>query len=87
MKLYYVASACMPHKKAYAIQIAKMCEAFIEGGVDLELILPKQKSENENIKDYYKLRPELRVIRLPALDFYASGRWGYFLSSVSFTIL
>lgn len=86
MKLYYIASARMPHKKAYAIQIAKMCEAFIEEGVELELILPKQSGATEDIKEYYKLRTTLRVTRLPALDFYASGRWGYFLSSLSFTI-
>lgn len=86
MKLYYIASARMPHKKAYAIQIAKMCEAFIEEGVELELILPKQGGAIEDIKEYYKLRTTLRVTRLPALDFYANGRWGYFLSSLSFTI-
>ncbi|MBI3634352.1 MAG: glycosyltransferase family 4 protein [Candidatus Yonathbacteria bacterium] len=86
MKLYYIASARMPHKKAYAIQIAKMCEAFIEEGVDLELIIPKHRGMNEDIKDYYKLRPPLCVTRLPALDFYASGKWGYFLSSLIFTI-
>jgi len=76
----------MPHKKAYAIQIAKMCEAFIEEGVDLELIIPKQRGETENIRDYYKLRPTVHVTRLLALDFYASGKWGYFISSLSFTI-
>lgn len=86
MKLYYIANARMPHKKAYAIQIAKMCEAFIEEGVDLELIIPRQKGMVEDIKDYYKLRPSLRVTRLPSFDLYARGRWGYFLSGVSFTI-
>ena len=36
--------AKMPHKKAYAIQIAKMCEAFVREGLDVELIVPKQKN-------------------------------------------
>lgn len=86
MKLYYIANARMPHKKAYAIQIAKMCEAFVEEGVDLELVIPRQKGMTEDIKDYYKLRPSLCVTRLPSLDLYARGRWGYFLSGLSFTI-
>lgn len=76
----------MPHKKAYAIQIAKMCEAFIEEGVDLELVIPRQKGMVEDIKDYYKLRPPLCVTRLPSLDLFARGRWGYFLSGWSFTV-
>jgi hypothetical protein len=86
MKLYYVASARIPHKKAYAIQIAKMCEAFVEDGADLELIIPKQGDLDESVTDYYKLRTSFCVTRLPAFGFYASGRWGYFLSSLSFTV-
>lgn len=86
MKLYYIASARIPHKKAYAIQIAKMCEAFVEEGVEIELILPKQKGVTDDVRAYYKLRTSFPVTRLPALDFYDSGKWGYFLSSLSFTI-
>lgn len=86
MKLYYVASARMPHKKAYAIQIAKMGEAFAEEGIDFELILPKQTGAPESIRDYYGLRPELQVTRLPSLGFYARGRWRHFFSSLSFVV-
>lgn len=85
MKLYYVVSAHIPHKKAYAIQIAKMCEAFVLEGVDLKLIIPKQKGMDD-ISQYYKLHTPLHVVRLLVLDFYSSGKWGYFLSSLSFTV-
>ena len=40
MKMYYVANARMPSEKAHGIQLAKMCEAFIEQGVELTLVVP-----------------------------------------------
>lgn len=86
MKLYYIANARIPHKKAYAIQIVKMCEAFIEAGVELELIIPKQKELEENIKKYYRLRTPIHVKRLPVLNWYASGRLGFFFSGISFMV-
>ena len=86
MKLYYVVNALIPHKKAYAIQIAKMCEAFVEEGVDLELIIPRQNGATSDIKEYYNLRVPISVKRLHALNFYASSKWGYFLSSSIFII-
>lgn len=86
MKLYYIVSARIPHKKAYAIQIAKTCEAFVEEGVELELIVPKLKCATNDIRAYYQLSTSFPVTRLSALDFYASGKYGYFLGSLSFTI-
>jgi len=76
----------MPHKKAYAIQIAKMCEAFINEGVDLELIVPRYANEARDIKKYYNLTTEVKVKRLLSIDLYASGKWGFFLSSISFMV-
>ena len=42
MKIYYVANARMPTEKAHGIQIAKMCEALIEAGAKVELIVPRR---------------------------------------------
>lgn len=86
MKLYYIANARIPHKKAYAIQIAKMCEAFVEEGADLELIIPRQRGVADDIKDYYKLRTSICVKRMPALNFYASGKLGFFFSGINFML-
>lgn len=86
MKLYYIANARLPHKKAYAIQIAKMCEGFVETGVDLELIIPAQWGEVADLQEYYKLRAPIHVVILPAFNFYASGKWGFFWSSLSFMV-
>ena len=76
----------MPSEKAHGIQIAKMCEAFIEAGVDLTLILPTRRGSREPLKSYYGLRVEVKTVRLWALDWYNGGRLGYAISSVSFML-
>lgn len=84
MKMYYIANARMPSEKAHGIQIAKMCEAFIEAGVDLTLIVPRRATDPRSLQDYYNLRVPIPLVRLYALDWYTSGSIGYFLSSVTF---
>ncbi len=86
MKLYYIANARMPTDKAHGIQIAKMCEAFIEAGVDVTLVVPRRATDERSVRDYYHLRVDVPLVRLPALDWYRGGRLGYFLSSVSFML-
>lgn len=84
MKLYYVANARMPTEKAHGIQIAKMCEAFIENGVDVTLIVPHRSTDTRSICEYYGLRVEVPLVRLSSLDWYTRGRLGYVVSSLSF---
>ncbi|KKR04494.1 MAG: group 1 glycosyl transferase [Candidatus Peregrinibacteria bacterium GW2011_GWC2_39_14] len=79
MKIYYVANARMPSEKAHGIQLAKMCEAFLLRGADLELVLPR-RGEGRSLKDFYGLQVEIPVRRLPVLNF------GFILSSFSFMI-
>lgn len=85
MKLYYVANFYMPHEKAYGIQLAKMCEALIEEGADLTLIVPTRGPQTP-LKEFYGLRVNIPTIWLPTLDLAAYERLGYFLMSLSFSI-
>lgn len=84
MKIYYIANARMPTEKAHGIQIAKMCEAFIEAGIDLTLVVPNRTTDSRSIREYYGLRVDVPMVRLPALDCYSKGHFGYVVSSVSF---
>ena len=83
MKIYYVANARMPSEKAHGIQIAKMCEAFIEEGIDLMLVVPR-RGVTGSLKDFYHLRVDVPITRIPAINLYNYGRLGYFVSSLSF---
>ncbi len=86
-KIYYVVNARLPNKKAYGVQIAKMCEAFIESGVDLELVIPRTRAASSaTMKDFYELRVDIPTRILPGIDGYASGRFWFFLSSLVFIV-
>jgi glycosyltransferase involved in cell wall biosynthesis len=84
MRLYYIANARMPTEKAHGIQIAKMCEAFIDLGVDVTLVLPSRKNISKSIKDFYGLHVEVKTAVVPAFDWYDRGRVLYTLSTLSF---
>ena len=83
-KIYYIANARMSTEKAHGIQLAKMCEAFVEQGIDLELVVPKRKTSQASLKDFYGLRVDISIRKLPVLDWYTRGRMGFVLGSLSF---
>lgn len=85
MKLYYVVNARMPSERAHSIQIAKMCEALVEQGVDLTLVVPT-RGEKRAVREYYALRAPVSCIRVPVPNFYRYGRPGFFFSSLCFMI-
>lgn len=87
MKIVYIVNARLPNKKAYGIQIAKMCEAYVEAGIDLELVIPRtHASMIASMKDAYQLRVVIPTTILPGLDWYDRGRAMFFLSSCVFII-
>lgn len=87
MKMYYIANARMPNEKAHGIQIAKMCEAFLEQGVDVTLVVPRRKTTPGSVRDFYHLRVDVPIIRLSSLNLYNFKRAGYFVSSLSFMLV
>ncbi len=87
MKMYYVVNARLPNKKAYSIQIAKMCEAFVEAGVDLTLVIPRTRASRVSLKQFHDLRVEVPTHILPGVDWYAGGRIPFFLSSLVFMLM
>lgn len=61
-----------------------MCEAFIEAGVELTLVVPRRTTDSCSVRDYYGLRVDVPIVYLPALDWHRGGRTGYFLAALSF---
>ncbi len=86
MRMYYIANFRMPTEKAHGIQVAKMCEAFIEAGIDLTLVTTSRATDLRSLKAYYGLRTEVPLARLPSFDWYTAGRIGYFFSSLTFML-
>src|SRR3989344_2047521 len=73
-KLLYLSNLRLPTEKAYGIQITKMCEAFAEAGVSVELVYPYRKNPiKADVFDYYSVKKVFKVAKLPALDFHFFG--------------
>ncbi len=85
MKIYFVANGRMPSTKAYGIHIAKMCEAFIEAGHELKLVVPARTQGS--IQEMYGLRVEVPMVRVHSLVFEHYERVGFFLMGASFALM
>lgn len=86
-RILYVANYRMPTPKAHGIQVAKACEAIVEAGISLTLIIPKSKVwSDKSVSEFYELRTPVptRVIASP--DFYGSGGAGYLFSTFCFAV-
>lgn len=86
MKIYYVVNARLPTEKAHGIQIAKMCEALIRQGMELELVVPSRQVGEPlgDMREFYDLDVAIPLRRLPVLDCYRWGKVGFWIGSVSF---
>jgi glycosyltransferase involved in cell wall biosynthesis len=72
-RLIYIANARLPTEKAHGFQICKMCEAFVENGVDVELWHPSRNQTLSELRaksvfDYYGIRRIFRVKTVPNVD-------------------
>ncbi len=91
MKIIYVTNSRMPTEKAHGFQIMKMCEAFSNAGIDIELWIPKRINP---IKDspfhYYNIRETFNIKRIPVIDFMPFEKFlgpiASLIGSISFAI-
>lgn len=69
--LCYVANARLPSRKAHTYQIVQMCDAFVESGCTVELVIPNRTppaDAPEDTAEYYDSPLEFETTRLPCLD-------------------
>ncbi|HUD03997.1 MAG TPA: glycosyltransferase family 4 protein [Candidatus Paceibacterota bacterium] len=84
-KLIYIANIRLPTEKAHGIQIMKMCEAFADQGLEVELIVSSRKTPiTENPFDYYDVRENFRIKKLWSIDAIRFGRIGFLIQSFTF---
>ncbi len=76
----------MPTEKAHGIQIAKMCEAFMDLDLDLTLVVPTRPRGNVSVREFYGLKSDIRITEVLAINWYNFGRVGYTLSTISFML-
>jgi glycosyltransferase involved in cell wall biosynthesis len=72
-KIIYLANSRVPTEKAHGYQICKMCEAFAQNGVEVQLWHPfrhqfDSKLQKQSGFDYYGITPIFQVRTLPNWD-------------------
>lgn len=91
MKLVYIANNRLPTEKAHGIQIAKMCEAFLNNNIDIELIYPLRRNRiKDGFFSYYNIKKHknnynLKLTKLWSLDLVGIVPvLGFWIQSISF---
>ncbi len=88
MRLLYIANARLPTDNAHGVQIVKTCEAFAKGGTQVTLARPWRINWiKEDVYTHYRVERTFRIVTLPALDVPFLGRFGFWLQTLSFSIL
>ena len=87
MKLLYLANARLPTEKAHGIQIMKMCEAFAQSGIEVELLVPRRFDDRgSDLYDFYGVRQSFKITRILTIDLSSFGAVGYVIRTISFAI-
>ncbi|MBX3083719.1 MAG: glycosyltransferase [Anaerolineae bacterium] len=80
MKFFYLANIRMPTEKAHGLQIMQNCEAFVQAGADVTLMVARRVNTTamkqvSDVYAYYGVAPHFRIERVPCLDLMQIGTW------------
>ncbi|GMU25359.1 MAG: hypothetical protein AMXMBFR16_02640 [Candidatus Uhrbacteria bacterium] len=83
----YIANARMPTEKAHGLQIANMCRALAEHGMDVTLVVPKRKNPiQEDAFRYYGIEPSFQIRYIWSWDLIGSlGVIGFWIQQITFS--
>lgn len=84
-KLIYIANIRMPTERAHGIQIVKMCEAFADEGLSVELVVPRRKTHlTVTPYQYYGVKQNFTIRYLPVCDTVRYGALGFYFETLTF---
>lgn len=88
MKLVYISNSRMPSEYAHGLQVMQMCEAFVQNGCDVELIVPKRVNKiKKDPFSYYGIKKSFSIKKLLNLDFIFLNNAGIFFWIQTLTFL
>lgn len=86
MKITYIANIRIPTEKAHGLAIMKMCEAFADNGITVELVVPRRKNHiKENYFQYYGIKENFKITELWCLDLVRFGKIGFWIEVLTFS--
>jgi len=87
MKLIYVANARIPTGKAHGVQIMKMCEAFADTGIEVELWVPTRYNIiKADPFDYFHVKKNFKIVKIYSIDLVRFGYWGFWIQKMTFIL-
>lgn len=90
-KIIYVTSVRLPTEKAHGLATVKMCEAFVDNGYDVDVIVPRLwRRERRDVFEYYNVKNTFKVFKIVCVDLIPFGifeKASFLIQSVSFSIV
>ena len=91
MKIIYITNNRIPTEKAHGFQVIKMCEAFSNAGIEVELLAPRRfNSIKENPFSYYSIRETFKIRKTFVIDLIPLskylGAFANFVESITFAL-
>ncbi|MEA2112502.1 MAG: glycosyltransferase family 4 protein [Patescibacteria group bacterium] len=85
MKVIYLSSYNIPTKNALGIQITQMCKAFADKGVEVELIVPKQK-DKVNLFKFYNIKANFKIKEISRPSLLWLGKIGFLAQTLLYLL-
>lgn len=86
LRIFYLAFIRLPTEKAHGVQVMKTCEALVDLGADVELVVPGRKTHiTEDSFAYYDVRQNFTLTNLKTSDMVSWGPLGFALSALWFS--
>jgi len=91
VKIIYITNNRIPTEKAHGFQVIKMCEAFSNAGIEVELLAPRRfNSIKENPFSYYNIRETFKIRKTFVIDLIPLskylGAFANFVESITFAL-
>ena len=87
MKITYLANIRLPTEKAHGLQIMKTCEAFVQEGASVTLVVPRRRNWlTDDPFTYYGIATRFPIVYLPTLDWVRFGRVGFIVQTLSYSV-
>jgi len=87
MKIAYLTNIRFPSERAHSAQIAHMCQAFVENGAEMNLIVNTRRSDSkQEIDDLFQFDSKFQIVRLPYGLFSARFKLAFYISESIFTL-
>ncbi len=88
-KIYYIFNGRFPSEKAHALYVVKHCEAFVDLGYPVTVVVPDRfRSTDVPYSDYFNVPKTFDVVYIPTLDIYrikGIPKIAFFLNLLCFT--